>query len=229
MLRYWLELQAAGKKNISSKYDNVREDTSFYVTKNIKDKIRDWTKNKLFIYDSMDSLKPDEILEVFKGARKRYNIKNFVIDNLMVLNYSGNKSEKYNKQAEFVRECKEFAKTYDSHIHIVAHPRKPNGVVKKEDVAGLYEVTNFADNVMCITRVTPDNEDSFPYDMREASSILQIFKCRLYGSQNINIKLEFDDVSRRYAQYSNKEDINKQYGWNKKIKQYGGYDEEAGF
>ena len=213
MLRYWMELQAAGPKVVESKYDNVREEQSYYVGREEKRKIRQWAKDKLFLYDDYASLSPEDILEKFKSLRMRYDCRNFVVDNLMILDYEGGYRDKYSKQAQFIKDSKRFAKRYDSHIHIVAHPRKNDGIIKKDDIAGLYEVSNLVDNVAGIMRVNDDTKKHLPNEVQKADNVLMLFKSRLYGQENIMIKLVFEPMSKRFFQYGNNTRKNKDYGW----------------
>ena len=215
MIKYWLGLQIAGPENIRIKYDPVKDDASYFVPSEKRKKIGNWLKNKLFVYDSFDSLKTKHILEVFENVYKRYGTKQFIVDNLMVVSYDRqNYSNKYDKQAQFVKLMKEFAEKYDVHVHIVAHPRKPGGgIVTKEDIAGLYELTNWVDNVVCLHRVTEKNKEYFSADEQEAENILELFKSRIYGKQDISIKLDFEETCKRFYQYGNKSDLMKEYSW----------------
>ena len=213
MLRYWLELQAAGPDNIKSKIDRIRDEQSYYVGKEDKKKIRKWAKDKLLVYDSFSSLEPDNILEVFEATRKRYNCRNFIVDNLMVLEYEGGYRDKYSKQANFIKRAKNFAQKYDAHVHIVAHPRKSDGVIGKEDIAGLYEVSNLVDNVAGIVRVNEDTKKDLPDNTHEADNVLIVLKSRLYGEENKMIKLMFDEPSKRFFQYGDNAGKSKDYGW----------------
>ena len=213
MLRYWLELQAAGPDRVKSKYDRVRDEQSYYAGQEDKLKIRDWAKDKLFLYDDYASLAPIDILDKFKRSRMRYNCRNFVVDNLMILDYEGGYRDKYSKQAQFIKDCKRFAKRYDSHVHIVAHPRKNDGIIKKDDIAGLYEVSNLVDNVAGIMRVNDETKKELPEEAHHADNILMLFKSRLYGQENIMIKLMFDEPSKRFFQYGDNNGKSKDYGW----------------
>lgn len=214
LTRYWLELQAAGPKYVKSKYDEIRDRESFYVEKEQKEKIRDWLSgNMLKLYDSFESLKVDDIKQTFWDAARRYGIRNFVVDNLMIVNYEANYQEKWNKQSEFVSAMKDFAKNYNVHVHIVAHPRKPRDkVVTKDDIAGLSEITNRVDNVIGIHRVKDKNKKILGLNKNtDVENVLEIFKNRIYGQQDILIKLGFDKKSKRF----NQKGINeiKKFGW----------------
>ena len=215
LTRYWLELQAAGPDYIKSKWDNIRNEQSFYVSGETKVKIRNWAEDNLKIYDSFKSLKVDDLLETFTGAARQYDIKNFVVDNLMIINYDSSYREKYNKQAQFVKKMKDFARQHEAHVHIVAHPRKPKGsIITKEDVAGLYEITNLADNVICIHRVTKNNRKILKVD-EGTENVLDIFKSRIYGMQELRVKLNFNPDCKRFEQAEGNA-INKKYGWKSK-------------
>lgn len=213
LTRYWLELQAAGPNHIEANWDEVRDELSYYVKKEYKKKIREWAKSKLFIYDSFDSLNVDDITETFTAAARRYGAKHFIVDNLMIINFDCGAREKYNEQSKFVSRMKDFARKYEAHVHIVAHPRKPKGdVITKEDVAGLYEITNLADNVIAVHRLNDKKRKALNIKEPEVENALSIFKGRIYGMQDIVIKLDFDKTCKRFAQF-NVKDFDKKYGW----------------
>ena len=207
----WLQKQAVGPKKVVREYDERFDRENYRVPENLKDKFENWAEDRLFIYDSFESLKPGDILEVFRGLAKRYGTQQFLVDNLMKINY-GSIDNKYSKQAEFVSDLKDFAMNYNAHVHIVAHPRKPSGIISKEDIAGLYEITNFADNVIAMHRIKPKNEKNFSEEEKKADNILEIFKCRLYGNDDISIRLNFNEPSKRFFQYGHNEGRNKTYG-----------------
>jgi len=214
LVKNWLQLQAAGPGYFHIRYDEIRDKETTYVKSDIKQKINEWAGDRLLIYDSFDSLKTTAILEVFENVYRRYGIKQFIVDNLMVVNYDlSGRYNKYDRQAEFVNTMKEFAKKYEVHIHIVAHPRKPEGgIVTKQDIAGLSEIHNWADNVVGVHRVTDKNRKCFEPDEQDADNILDIFKSRIYGQQDISIKLGFEELTKRFYQHSGK-GYEKKYGW----------------
>jgi twinkle protein len=85
-------------------------------------------------------------------------------DNLMSIALNSNsESDFYRKQADFIGYCKDFAKKYDVHIHIVAHPRKPPGGKDggELDVAGSGNITNWADNVFEMKRFKQNEIDNW--------------------------------------------------------------------
>src|SRR5574343_633039 len=81
-----------------------------------------WMSDKLWIVDIIGTGKVDRILEVFKYAVKRYDIRNFIIDSLTKC---GIAEEDYNGQKEFIDKLTDFAHHYQVIIHLVVHQRKP--------------------------------------------------------------------------------------------------------
>ncbi len=212
--RYWLELVIAGPANIKSKLDPIKDEYITYVPKDIKEKIRKWTEDKLYIYDSFDSLKAKDIDNTFRIAARRYGCKQFIIDNLMVLDHQCGTNEKYSKQAEFVDRMKVFAKKYDVHVHIVAHPRKPKeSIITKDDIAGLAEIQNLADNILAVRRLNDKKREILQIKNDDLSSCIDIFKNRIYGKQDLRVGLDFHEGSKRLTQYGVREKIT--FGWEK--------------
>jgi len=211
--RYVLELQAAGVDYIESRFDSVMDELKFYTPKETKQKIREWAEGKVKIYKNFEGLEVDKIRNKMIGAVRRYGCFAFIVDNLMKVNYKCSYQEKYNRQSEFVGWCKDFAQRYGVHVHVVAHPRKPKGeVVTKEDVAGLYEITNLADNVICLHRTNKKEIlKALKIDRPEVKGALEIFKNRMLGKEDKLIPLNFDDSCRQFWQYGQENNLD--FGW----------------
>lgn len=214
LFQYWINLQACGPNHYRLKHHSIKDELVPYVPKEVRDKITSWYDNKLFYYDIEDTSDPDKILETFENLYRRYGIRTFYIDNLMTISYGGHKSEYYHRQSEFITKCKTFAQRLNVHIHIVAHPKKTNGRrIKKEDIAGLYEITNKADNVLVIHRIDNDNKKSFPRGLMDCDNIVDILKSRIYGQQKISIGLGFEKDTKRFYYHKSQDDQFKTYGW----------------
>lgn len=213
LFQYWINLQAAGPDNFRLKHHEIKDDLVPYVEKEVRDKITKWYDKKLFYYDISDTSKPDKILETFENLYRKYGIKTFYIDNLMTIEYGGSKSEYYHRQSEFVTKCKNFAGRLGVHIHIVAHPKKKEGRIKKEDIAGLYEITNKADNVLVIHRIDDDNADEFQNDLQDADNVVDVLKSRIYGWQKVSIGLGFEEKSKRFYPMNQESERFRQLGW----------------
>lgn len=191
VLRYWMDLQAAGV-HIEKRHDHIREMDVPYPKATVTKKIRDWYRDKVFVYDSFGVATEEKLFEVFTYAARRYGCRMFLIDNLMAMVFAGNDRDFYLKQGEFVRKIKAFAKQHDAHVHLVAHPRKVTGRLTKMDVAGSSNVTNWADNVFSVHRCTPEEKEQTGKD-----AFLDVFKNRFMGRQDETIGLNFNEDNKR--------------------------------
>ncbi len=212
IFRYWIELQMAGKDNLMKKYDEIKQSDVSYVPNDVQERMRNWYRDKFFLYDNSTSVKDIDILRTFQYAAMRYDCKVFLIDNLMMTSFSGNDKDFYHAQSEFVGKVVEFAHKYDVHVHVVAHPRKVNGNLQKNDISGSGDITNRADNVFSVARVTDEKEDM---DLWGCNTRLDILKNRFSGKQDVTIGLKFEPESKRFYEKSEATGYLKQYGWNK--------------
>lgn len=114
--------------------------------------INDWLSSGLWLFNVKGTAKTEKIFEVFKYARMRYGIKQFLIDSLAKCGIGG---EDLDGQKKFIDRCCEMADELDSHIHIVAHSKKKEDEDKmpgKMDVKGSGDLTDMVDNVVTIWR-----------------------------------------------------------------------------
>ena len=210
--QYWVNLQAAGRKNIEYFFDQVKDKKVGSLEKGISDKIKEWYRGKFWLYDNNINAEANEetgIIKLFTYAARKYDCKVFLVDNLMTSKFDGGKSESdyYRAQSSFVGELIHFAQTYNVHVHLVAHPKKTRGKLEKEDISGTGDITNRADNVFSVERV---EDPSLGCD-----TIVSILKNRSEGIQNLEIGLSFDADSKRFWQPSDVVGFNKKYGWEK--------------
>lgn len=116
-----------------------------------------WLNNYQLIANYVGTAAPSELLEIFEFAARKYNCKHFVVDSLMRVELDN--KDKYEAQKKFVSQMCEFAKTFNCHIHLVAHPRKgetDNYEPGKVDVGGSSAITDLADNVVITVRTMQD-------------------------------------------------------------------------
>jgi len=215
LFRYWVELQMAGPANMSHKYDYIFEGDRPYVDNQTAVKIRSWYYDNFFLYDSMAVIDIDSVIRVFTSAARKHDCKVFLVDNLMML-IGGTSDDYYRRQSEFIKAITAFAKKFDVHVHIVAHPRKTNGRVTKMDVSGTGDITNLADNVFSVHRITNDDkEDKDMAGYAECDTLLDLFKSRFTGRQEITIGLKFHEDSKRFYMAKDDSLLKKRYGWEK--------------
>ena len=121
--------------------------TRKYITK-ISESIGD----NLYIYNKTQTASVDNLLKVFEYAHKRYYVKTFFIDSMMKCDVC---EEDYRGQKIFIDKLCDFKNKYDSHIHLVTHPRKASderGMPNKFDIKGTGAITDLADNCFTIWR-----------------------------------------------------------------------------
>src|SRR5699024_2488523 len=91
-----------------------------------------------------------------------------------------------------------FAKQYDVHVHMVAHPRKAGDkALSADDIAGANEIGNLADKLFSVER-------------QESGTLVRILKDRQTGSR-AKIELDFEERSRRF--YDHGGNPNKKDSW----------------
>lgn len=167
-----------------------------------------WMKDKLWILDIIGTAKVDRILEVFKYAVKRYDIKNFIIDSLTKC---GIAEDDYNGQKSFIDKLCDFAHQYQVTIHLVVHQRKPmteDGRPGKFGVRGAAAITDEASTVISIWRRKDDDDENGTrkgkkIDMENApDAVLSIVKNRETGIEG-KFGLYFDKDSLQYREDKN--------------------------
>lgn len=217
----WISQIAAGKNNVRSKqgYDNL-----FYVPNNISEKINTWLDDKLFLYNNSYGMNWQQLFNDIKELVDNKGVHLILLDNLATLNISDYDGEKNTKQTKFIVDIKEYAKQKNIHICLVCHPRKENFFLRKESVSGTADLTNLADNVFLLHRVTKDFEtragEFFGKDKASEymkfGNVLEVAKNREHGVVDLLVGMYFEVESRRL-----KNDVAEHiiYGWNEEYTQ----------
>ena len=115
--------------------------------------------HRVWVYDAVGNADIEEVLQVMLYAYQRYGCRQFVLDSLMRFSgIDGEGQEIWNLQKNFMDRLLEFARTYNVHIHLVAHSKKPNDrrgeaiIPRRYDVMGSSYLTNLAFNVIVVWR-----------------------------------------------------------------------------
>jgi len=206
IFKYWIELQAAGPNWLEGKHDTVKNGPIYNVKHEAVKEIRAWYRDYFFLCDSFGGIKEDNLFELFEYAAMRYGCRVFVIDNLMTVDANSKDNDYYRNQAQFLNNVMNFAHTHDCHIHIVAHPRKAQGKIAKDDVKGAKDLTNRVDNVIAVHRLNEKERQEYG-----CVSTAEILKNRLDGQQDIEIQLSFDERCKRFGMATDR--VPKRYGW----------------
>lgn len=191
----WIMQQAAGPDNIEPSYDKFTGKTFYEVTKEARDKIDEWWRGRFYLYDNRIASASDEnsILSLFEFAARKHGACVFLVDNLMTARFSTSKeADFFRAQSNFTGRLVEFAKKYEVHVHLVAHPRKTSGQIESDDVGGSGDITNRADNVFSMERLSGEEAQISGF-----SNLLHVLKNRSFG-ETVSIGLNYDEASRRF-------------------------------
>lgn len=199
-VKRWLDFQVAGDYNIAEKQNDYGE-ASYYLTDEIINKINNWYRDKLYIFDNtaIDDEEYPGLLKIITEALCRFDIKLICIDNLMTAMDCDVNSDLYRQQSQFIKSLAKMAKQYDVAIILVAHPKKSRDDFNNDSVSGSADITNAVDVVVNYERAP--SSDKGTYDSR-----ITITKNRLTGrlvtSENA-IKLIYSGCSKRIQSYEN--------------------------
>jgi len=211
----WINQIAAGKNYVIKKegYDNI-----YYAPKNISEKINNWDKDKLLLYNNEYGSKWDQLFFDIKEVVEKENISLIVLDNLMALNITGYDGDKYTQQTVFINDLKEFAKKSNVHIILVCHPRKEAGFLRKESISGTSDLTNLCDNLFIIHRCGRDFQqragEFLGQDVAARytnfDSVVEVCKNRAFGIVDYLVGMFYEVESRRLKNTVSEHII---YGW----------------
>lgn len=161
--------------------------------------IAEWLKDRAWLFNLVGSATIARLLEVFEYANKRYGIRHFVIDSLMMTDVPEDGPGAHTAQKEAVQKLCNFAKRNGCHVHLVAHPRKGRDESTgpgKLDVAGSSKITDGADNVFTVWSARRD-ESAPPSDEYDAT--LELQKQRNGDVQHKTLHLWFVPGAQQYA------------------------------
>lgn len=208
--KQWVSLQAAGPGNVVERRDRYSNKVFYSVPTKIQEQIDAWWRGRFWLYDNRLANDEDSILQLFEFAARRYSSCLFLADNLMSVRFSSTADRDfYRGQSAFTGRLVEFAKKFEVHVCLVAHPRKTeNGrALDADDIGGSGDISNRADNVFSLTRL-----DDQTAEERGFQTGLRVLKNRQYG-ELASIGLSYEPKSRRFYK-SGTGTPYKQYGWN---------------
>ena len=151
VLKTWIQMVIAGKNYLRrSQYGNF-----WYVPNDIAEQIDSWLDGRFFLYNNKYTNKWEQIFSDMKELLS-IGVRVFVLDNLMSMDIDIFEGDTNKKQKTLVQELCQFAKDNKVHIILVAHPRKSNAFLRKNDISGTANITDAVDNVFIIHRVNAD-------------------------------------------------------------------------
>jgi twinkle protein len=217
VFRYWLELQAAGPVHLMAETNSTGIGTVYRPRPEVIPTLRNWYRDKLFLYDGQQMEAAEGLLQAFKLASQEYACRVFLLDNLTLTVSRLNVRDQYRAQRELILEMVAFARESAAHVHIVVHPRKTPGTTQlsKNDIGGSGDITNLADNVLVLAR--PSLKEIRRQSLR-GNARLTVLKNRFGGRQDVDIDLNFDPPSRRFYPVGGRAG-DRRFGWDQTVGQ----------
>ena len=213
----WLDQMAAGKQNVSPVEGT---DGIYSVPQDIRRKINEWLGDRLYIYNNSYGQKWSQLSSDIREHIETNHPNLVIVDNLMALDLDVFSGENNDRQKAFINELTDIAAKNNTHIILVAHPRKENlsQLIRKESIAGTADLTNLAFNVILLHRTGQDFEkrgkEFFGVqrvtELMEYSLVVEIAKARTTGYQDLTVGLYYEPETRRLK---NEMAENIVYGW----------------
>lgn len=164
------------------------------------EQFRDWTDNKLWLYDQQGTVTAKQVCAVVRFCAKEKGITQFFVDSLMKCVAS---EDDYNGQKMFVDELTAIARDHGIHIHLVHHIKKPateDHKPNKYDYKGTGAITDQVDNVISVWRnkVKEKKRDANAKISNEEHDALLICDKQRNGEWEGAIGLWFDPASQQF-------------------------------
>jgi len=221
ILKNWVELVLAGPENIKMTNSTVHK-----IDKTILPTMREWYKNRIFVYDNDKDLSADSILDRLETVIRRFGVKVAILDNLLTIDLGCDQNNLWQEQKKFMVRLVNFANKYNVLIVLISHPRKTAEYrrLTQDDVAGSGDITNLAHYVFGIHRYTKtekEGEKNSSGNYKKGKEpilydcVLDIYKNRITGHANKSLELYFNYTA--YKFFNKPEELWKRYKWNKDI------------
>lgn len=167
-------------------------------------------QGRMTLFDHVGKTDIDGLLEIFDYARARYGCEQFIIDSLMRLGVAG---DDYTGQEAVMFKIVEWARTNETHVHLVAHVKKGSDDLRRgpgtsDDLKGAMEVAAQAANIIMVWRNKRKEDkalngtiDEQAEAAREPAVIISVEKQR-NGDFEGKIPLDFVTSSYQYREKS---------------------------
>lgn len=218
----WCTSIFAGQRNM--KECRSEKATYWVVDKARRKEITEYYRGQLFIYKDGYDNKVSSILKTMEDVVRKYGCQLLIIDNLTAVNLEGSDENKYQRQADFVQQLINFAKTYQVVCLLVSHPHKLTEMrrLTKMDVQGVSAVIDLAHRIISLYRVSESDKQGelnyrgdgykkqpIPYDV-----LCDVLKDRMMGYENFSLGLYYDRPSRRF--FTDRDSLDHRYKWDKR-------------
>lgn len=203
-LKRWLILQAGGNRNEKSHFN----DFDYFTPTKVKKKIEEWLDDKLYVYNTQYSHDINKVCQEVENLVKSTKVDMLILDNLSSLDIDELASTINEQQKDSIKLLLRLTERLEIATHLVVHPKKSEGFLRKNDVSGAKTLTDLADNVFFVHRWDTDTERCAKEFLSEykyhdiinskATNIVEVIKHREFGEAVGEIyKLYFENKSRR--------------------------------
>ena len=209
----WFNFILAGRRNLVEKVSGDGEPYSV-VSFKAKEKIREYYKNKLFIYKDSEPNDIESVMRSMEDCVRKYGVKLLVIDNLMMLDLECTEENKNTAQTTLVNNLIKFASKFNVSVVLIAHPRKTADMrsdIEMYDIAGTSNIINLAMRSIGLRRVSKQEKEDPNNKYGKYNVVLTIMKDRLLGKADVQMGLYYDVKSRRF--FTDYEEFDHQYAW----------------
>lgn len=209
----WFNTIIAGRRNqtLVEKSDGA----SFYVVPyDTQKKMQNFYKNKLLIYKDSEPNDSESVMRSAEECVRKYGAKLVILDNLMMLDLKADSESMNLAQTKLVNELINFASKYDVVVVLIAHPKKTADMtsdVSMYDISGSSNIINLAIRSIGLRRVSKKEKEDPRSEWGKYDVVLTIIKDRLFGKQDIQIGLWYDNRSRRF--YTDYEEYDRKFAW----------------
>lgn len=217
MNKGWMNYVLAGRRNIEEKTSRFGNQYRKITTRAVTG-INKHYKGKWFIYrDDWDN-DIDSLVHSMEEVVSNKGVQLLILDNFMCIDPMDSKEE-LQSQTEIIKRLVKFAREYQVAVVLVCHPRKYDTGTDMDiyDIAGSSNIVNLAHRTIGLRRVY-DKERENPGKISDRQRkllqydvIMTIIKDRMFGRQNIDCGIFYDEVSRRF--YTTQEEYDYHYSW----------------
>jgi KaiC/GvpD/RAD55 family RecA-like ATPase len=219
----WISFILTGQRHLKQYQDG--ESIYWRASKEVKDKLNDFYRDRLYIYKDGLSRKSSSLLKSMEETVRKNGVKLLIIDNLTAMNLEANDNNKYEKQADLITELIDFAKKFNVIVMMVVHPHKMDMTrrMDKMDIQGAMALSDLAHRVISLYRVSEKdkqgtqkmNGQGWQKEPIKYDVLLDILKDRMRGSEGKAIGIYYDKPSRRF--FTGLQDLDYKYQWDSTV------------
>ena len=209
----WFNTIIAGRRNLKA-IENPDGSSYYVVPYDVQKKMQDFYKSKLLIYKDSEPNDSESVLKSAEECVRKYGAKLVILDNLMMLDLKTTTEGMNLAQTKLTNDLIAFASRFSVVVLLIAHPKKTPDMtsdVSMYDISGTSNIINLAIRSIGLRRVSKKEKEDPRSKWSNYDVVLTIIKDRLFGKQDIQIGLWYDNRSRRF--YTDYDEYDYQFKW----------------